>query len=255
MENRKLFLIMISVTGFVFLLVLIAVTIILRSRDTQPAQTQNTLPDYISPTPVAGVIPTKGAELLTDKEYENFPFKISTAVPEEFASVIRNNSSEGSSSFDITYTSTIDSFVLNLLTLETEPDAVQTERTKFLPPLYDYEKDDFEMVATINGQQLLVSKTGAAELVQEGEIGIIRAVPEMSARTVNGSNEYYVYQLYNGKLSEYISAFNDSKTAEANYDNSFILTYYIKDEADKANWVEQKKLLQESLQGIQRSRN
>lgn len=255
MENRKLFLIMISVTGVVFLLVLVAVTMMLRSRNTNSSSNVTPVPAYISPTPVNGVVPTKGSELLSDKEYENFPFKIATAVPEEFATMIRNNSAEGSTSFDITYTSTIDSFAINFITLETEPGSVQKDRAKFIPPLYDYEKDNFIQLVAINGQQLVVSKTGAAELVQEGDTGIIRGVPEMSARTVNGSNEYYVYQVYNGKLSEYISAFNSSAPAVADYDNSYIVTYFIKDEADKANWATNQKLLQESLQGIQKSRN
>lgn len=250
MENKqKLVTILIIISAIILLLLVLAVSILLKSQ--QPAstssQTQQTsqIPSSI---PVSEGLQNGTPVPDAAENYEKLPFTLNGTFPPALWSQMTSHVDEAATSYDIALTRPEDSFSIEITTLSTTPGFEQKERVKYIPSPLAYNATEFIQIAEVNGQKLFVSRTGAANIVVENELGTYRSIPSLEPET-----DYFVLQLYPDGFSEYISAFNvDQKTAPS-YDNHYIIKYHITSPNDATKWSQYQTLIAESIEGINRN--
>lgn len=248
MDQKKLFILLITASSILLLFVIIAVTFLLRNPDTKTDEPRS---ESVTPVPTITMV----TSTTTNTKY---PYDFQAGIGGLFSEVVDNSTSDGYNTYDITYTTGTDSFKMVVNTLETASNAVPKDRTKFNPTQYEYNPSDFNEIATINGQKLFVSKTGGTELVVNSEVGRLQSIPVMLPSSSNqeaNKNEYYVYQLYSYGLSEYISAFNSTENTVPSYDNYFVIRYSIENEADANQWPSYQKYITDTIKMIQENHN
>ncbi len=246
MENKqKLVTILIIVSGGILLLLVLAVSILLRSQQppiptTSQTETNSSIPTTVPITQVRETPVPNAAE-----NYEQLPFTLERTFPAPLWSQLSSHVDEVAASYDIVLSRPEDTFSIAITTLSTTPGFEQKERVKYIPSPLPYNANEFIQIAEVNGQQLFVSRTGATEVMVENELGTYRSIPSLQPET-----DYYVYQLYQGGLSEYISAFNATQQNVPSYDNHFIIKYRITSPNDAAKWSQYQTLVAESISGM-----
>lgn len=247
MEKKQKILFMLIATSSIVLLILLFLTVlILRSEGTDTSERVRTLPNE-SVTPTLTVLTPKGPASEEAGIEADYPFELEGAIPEELWMDISNDSVDGYKSFDMTLQGD-DSFTIIITTLSADPETTSTERVKYQPPQYAYAQNEFVRIATVNGQELYVSRTGASGLEEASNEGRLVSQPQMTDPDIS----YYVYQRYPFGLSEYITAFNTEDRTEPDFDNHTIIRYGFTDQADADKWQIYQPLIQETITGLSR---
>lgn len=246
-KKQTLLFILISASSIILLIVLFVTVLILRSSGTNTSEQVVSLPaDRVTPT--LTILTPDGPASSESRLETTYPFSLEGAIPEELWMEVTDNSVDGYQSFDTTLQGD-DSFSIVITSLSADAEATPAERVKYNPPQYAYDPADFVRIATVNGQELYVSRTGGAQLVESSDEGQLVSVPQMEAAADLGS-PYYVYQKYQYGLSEYISAFGATTRTTPSYDNHTIIRYGISDEGDATKWNTYQRLLQKTVTGI-----
>lgn len=130
-----------------------------------------------------------------------------------------------------------------------------TNPSKQNPPLFPYADEDFVVLATVDGAELLVSTTGATEVTGQGESFQMQAKGDMAPQKDDliptEPTEYYIYQRYDDKLSEYLSIFLPPDGTYPDYHNHTLISYQITEQQANQNWSEYQTMLQALVQSLE----
>ncbi len=252
------------IVGSSILLLVLIVTVFLVTFNRRDAQNPSTERPVTatnpSITPIAG-LPEEPLELPdnlpNDTLDENLPVALTAAAPAELWTKISDNSSPTYASYDITYTSEEQAFEMVITTssrLDTD-DLISSDTAKILPPTYPYNAADFETLAIVEGKQILVSKTGAEDLVQSGDTVQLESLPRMNpknSQSAGTKNEYYLYQRYGDGVSEYLSIYTANPGDSPSYNQHLTVRYSITSAEGNQNWTTYKQWLQQVIESLEK---
>jgi hypothetical protein len=108
------------------------------------------------------------------------------------------------------------------------------------PRIYNnFDQSAFESLGNIDGNNLLVSKTGGVETDYENDTKYIGA--DLKAGTAN-----YIFQQKDGQLSEFLSVFG-----HGNNEDRLIITYRFANKESISKWDEYKQIIKEIVQSLE----
>lgn len=114
---------------------------------------------------------------------------------------------------------------------KTDPD-FEVPRNRIFPDIYQYDRADYELVATIDGGNLLISRTGATNLFIGAENNPIL----LADSQIQQDKIYYIYQQYPEGISEYLNIFQRAEVEYPNYDYNTIVYYEFKQSISQTEW-------------------
>lgn len=253
---------MLIVGSSTLLLVLITVIFLItfNRRDIQNPSTERPITaTNPSITPVTGrreVSFKLSNNLLNDTLDQNLPVALTATAPAELWTKISDNSSPTYATYDITYTTEKQAFEMVITTnrrLDTD-ELVSSDTAKILPPTYPYKAADFETLAIVDGKQILVSKTGAEDLVQSGDSVQLESLPQMipkNSLSAGAKNEYYLYQRYGNRVSEYLSIYSANPGESPSYNQHLTVRYSIASAEENQKWNTYKLWLKQVIESLE----
>lgn len=259
-SSRKILMILLFGGALLLLFLLIGVIVILRgSQNTQQATGTQPTPVTNEPTivPISGPLkiiePSSQPVTALKTLATNFTF----LSPAGFSTSVTDHSG-----VDIASTVV---FIQNeqkrlSVTIDTSAQKVPSKDLalnpgKQSPRIYAYSPQDFETIAIVDGKELVVSRTGAADVMVVNNNERVYALPEMVAKnesSLGSKTEYYVYQKYGSGISEYLSIFQNPNGVYPSYTNYTMVSYYITSTQESTNWETHKKILIAILSGLKK---
>ncbi|MCX7996956.1 MAG: hypothetical protein N2691_04390 [Patescibacteria group bacterium] len=255
--NAKLLIGLIAVSAVVLLLLIIAVMLLRK-----PAETISTA--VVSPSPASSVptviisSPSVVSERIALPEdpvsrLKGLPFTLPATLPDDLWVTAHPNIDTELENYTVTMDTAARDFRITF-SASRAPGETTLERENAahpLPPVYRYRTTDFERIATINGVELLISKTGGVTLETGSDSAqLVATTPKVMTSEGSLEGQYYVYQKYKYGLSEYTNVFSSLKGEEPSYNDTVLIDYAFLTDAATAEWPERKALLQEVLTEI-----
>lgn len=250
--------------GSSILLLVLIITVFLVTFNRRDAQNPSTERPVTATNP--SITPVNGSQeqildlpenLPNDTLDQNLPVALTAAAPAELWTKISDNSSPAYATYDITYTAEKQTFEIVITTnsrLDTD-ELISSDTAKILPPTYPYKAADFETLAIVDGKQILVSKTGAEDLVQSGDSVQLESLPRMNpknSQSTGAKNEYYLYQRYGDGVSEYLSIFTPNPGESPSYNQHLTVRYSISSVDENQNWTTYKQWLKQVVESLEK---
>ena len=244
------------------LFILLLVIVLIRGKAPQQANTApttapentNTQPTLVQVSPVSQIInPTAAPITALGQTAVTFSF----VPPAGITANVVDHSSTDMSSAEISLANTTGTFMTTIIdNAQKVPNAqLDVDPAKINARIYEYSPQDFETLAIVDGKELVVSRTGAADVMVVNSNERVMAIPELAAKTdanFGKKTEYYVYQKYNGGISEYLSIFQKPGASYPSKVNYSMITYSISAQSENANWQAHKAELKGIVEGMKK---
>jgi hypothetical protein len=105
-------------------------------------------------------------------------------------------------------------------------------RNRVFPDIYNYENSDYRQIATVDGQTLVISRTGATNLF----LGAQNRPVLLADSQIQSDQIYYVYQVYPEGISEYLNIFQRADVEFPSYDYNTIIYYQFSKPVSQSEW-------------------
>ncbi len=161
---------------------------------------------------------------------------INFSFPNNWDEDIRDRSTTMIDEYEVVLTPPRQGYEIRIIRTMPKPESIGQSPSRpisFLP----YDTNDFETIATINGQELVVSKTGSTTTnIIEGRIPHVIAQDTFSPESI-----YYIYQKHDQGLTHYISALNAEN--DPKYEDKVQIFYKIMSDNPQNTWPKVKEEL------------
>ncbi|MFW5703216.1 MAG: hypothetical protein ACOCXQ_00070 [Patescibacteria group bacterium] len=266
-NKTKLFIGLIAGSGVVLLVLIVAVMMIMNqntSQDTADSTRRPTQPvrPTTIPAPILNEQPSSPESVLDPVEEvtKNFPVDLTSDFPRDLTVSIEDSSQEELGL--ISYTVDADTeddvfqvrFEINDQTNDSEYEGISGN-----PDIYQVADTEMELLTTVDGVDLYVSRTGASKQTIVPEVGPVLEIepqPEVATNKDGlGEHVYYIYQKF-GEIgySEHLTIHSDPRFENVpDYQNSIIVSYWITDDSGIENWETYKELLIEAVSAVKPS--